>query len=152
MGSPFRRTAGGYTISLDPSIRQLLGHVLEELRDALLMGDPDALRRLYPPAYADDEARQAEYDALVRDDLLARRLDAIDVVEATVDAGEVTSAQLESWVGVVNDVRLVLGTRLDVSEDHHGVPADHPDAFAHDVYDLLSQLLGLAVDALADDG
>ncbi len=152
MANPFQRTATGYAISLEPTIRDLLGHVLEELRDALLMGDRDSLRRLYPPAYADDEARQADYDALVRDDLLARRLDAIDTVEATVDAGEVTGAELEAWVGVINDVRLVLGTRLDVSEEQRGVPADHPDAFAHDVYDLLSQLLGLAVDALTDDG
>ena len=60
-----------------------------------------------------------------------------------------SAEQLETWARVLNDVRLVLGTRLDVDEEHRGVPDDHPDALAHDVYDLLSTLLGAAIDALS---
>ena len=50
----------------------------------------------------------------------------------------------------LNDLRLVLGTRLDVSEDTVEVEPDDDDAPAYAVYGYLSYLLGEVVDALAD--
>jgi hypothetical protein len=111
--------------------------------------DP-AVRRLFPPAYADDAGRDAEYQELVHDDLLAARLAALDVVAATVDAGNLDEEQLLAWMGAVNDLRLVLGTRLDVSEETSlDVDPSDPDAGALAVYQYLSFLLESIVEALS---
>ena len=48
---------------------------------------------------------------------MASRLAALDAVEASVDATELDEQQLMSWLGAVNNLRLVLGTMLDVSEE-----------------------------------
>ncbi len=148
MSALFRVTGSGFSVDLPDHVRGLLGHVIDELRDVVLLGEADAVRRLYPPAYADDTEREREYQALVHDDLLARRLNTLDTVESTLDAAELTPDQLEAWIGVVNDARLVLGTRLDMVEGHLGVPRDHPDATAHAVYELLTLVLAEAIDAL----
>jgi len=59
-------------------------------------------------------------------------------------------AQLLSWMGAVNDLRLVLGTRLDVSEETaFDQDPDDPDAPALAVYQYLSFLLETIVDALS---
>jgi hypothetical protein len=50
----------------------------------------------------------------------------------------------------MNDLRLVLGTRLDVSEDLREVDADDPDVAAYAVYDYLGYVVSEAVDALAE--
>ena len=38
-------------------------------------------------------------------------------MERTVDAKVLTAAELTAWMQVLNQARLVLGTRLDVTED-----------------------------------
>jgi Domain of unknown function (DUF2017) len=85
----------------------------------------------------------------VRDDLVASRLSAVDQVEATLDAEELTDDQLLAWMQAVNSVRLVLGTLLDVSEDDAGrdVDDDDPDAGTWALYGYLSFLLDQLVEA-----
>ena len=72
------------------------------------------MRRLFPTAYHDDPERDREYQQLVRDELLERRLAALATVEATAAADELDEEQLTGWLTALNDLRLVLGTRLDV--------------------------------------
>ena len=38
-------------------------------------------------------------------------------MEASIDADRLTEDQLLSWLGVLNDLRLVLGTRLEITEE-----------------------------------
>ena len=38
-------------------------------------------------------------------------------MEASIDADRLTEEQLLSWLGVLNDLRLVLGTRLEITEE-----------------------------------
>jgi hypothetical protein len=53
-------------------------------------------------------------------------------------------------MGAVNDLRLVLGTRLDVSEEMLGtLDPSSPDADAMAVYQYLSFLLESIVEALS---
>ena len=148
-----RARRGGFDLRLPEPERELVRSLAGQLRAVLtgadVAADP-AVRRLFPTAYADDAERDAEYQELVHDDLLAARLAALDVVEATVDATKVDEEQLLAWMGAVNDLRLVLGTRLDVSEETtlDLDPAD-PDAGALAVYQYLSFLLESIVEALS---
>jgi hypothetical protein len=148
-----RARRGGYELRLPTVERELVASLVGQLRGVLtadgVATDP-ATRRLFPSAYADDAVRDEEYRELVRDDLLAGRLGALDVVEATVGATSLTEEEVLAWMGAVNDLRLVLGTTLDVSEEtDFDVDPSHPDGQALAVYHYLSFLLESIVEALA---
>jgi hypothetical protein len=146
------RTRGGaYEIQLPEPERSLLGNLVEQLHELLAeTTDDPTVRRLFPTAYTEDPERDREYHQLVRDELLERRLAALATVEATLAEPELTEEQLAAWLGAINDLRLVLGTRLDVSEEPLEVDADDPDAPAYAVYEYLGFLLSEVVDALAE--
>jgi hypothetical protein len=129
--------------------RALLRSLVGQLRELLTAGGDPSLRRLFPPAYGDDLTRNAEYQAMVGDELLARRLGALDVVETTIESTRLTEEELTAWMAAVNDLRLVLGTRLDVSEDDEPVDPSDPEAPLHGAYHWLGWLLSEVVDALA---
>ena len=147
-----RARDGSYVLSLQPWERDLLRSLPGQLRD-LLTSDPDdpALERLYPPAYVDDDERNEEYRRLMRGDLTSRRMTAIDVMEATVDEPVLDEEQLVAWMGAINDLRLVLGTRLDVTEEplEDQVGEDDPRAPALALYSYLGFLQEHVVEALA---
>jgi hypothetical protein len=151
--SRIRRTRRGtYKLELPEAERDVLRRLLPQLR-LLIEGDEaddGRTRRLYPPAYVDDHEADADYQRLMREDLVASRLSALEAVEASLDATELTEQQLMSWMGSVNSVRLVLGTLLDVSEelDIGMMPDDAPDVESYALYAYLSSLLGEIVDAL----
>jgi hypothetical protein len=147
-----RRTRdGAYAVHLPEPERQLLGSLADQLRELLSeTTDDPTVRRLFPTAYNQDPERDREYQQLVRDELLEARLAALDTVEATLEADQLDEEQLSAWLTALNDLRLVLGTRLDVTEDLRDVEADDPDAPAYAVYEYLGFLLGDVVDALED--
>ena len=148
-----RRTRrGDFEIRLPDEERALLRDLVPQLRSILEndLSDP-SLRRLFPTAYPDDPERDQEYRQLVGDELLERRRAALDTLLATVDATKLSEEELTAWMGSVNDLRLVLGTRLDVSEDMDPVPTpDDPDAPLLVLYGYLGYLLESIVEALAE--
>ena len=81
-------------------------------------GDPDdPLARLYPPAFPDDEEAEAAWSELVRPGLDDARNRRLDRMAATIDADELDDAAAAAWLGTLNDLRLVLGSQLGISED-----------------------------------
>jgi Domain of unknown function (DUF2017) len=149
-----RRTRqGDFEVRLPEAERALLGTLVGALRAALDgdVGAEPALRRLFPPAYVDpdDQEAEAEYQALMQDELLASRRAALDVLEATATRDRLDEGELLSWMTALNQLRLVLGTRLDVSEDDPPFPdPDDPTAALHEVYHYLGVLLEAVLDAL----
>jgi hypothetical protein len=107
--------------------------------------------RLFPPAYLEEAELDAEYHRLMRDELVRRRLDAVATLRDTVDGDHLTAEQLHAWARVLNDVRLVLGTLLDVSEDTDvlAVAPEADDATQRVVYVVLSSIVDDAVEALS---
>jgi hypothetical protein len=136
---------GEYELSIEEGDREALGALVSWLRQQLVDEPPDdgSLRRLFPPAYPDDPERDAEYHHLMHDDLLERRLASLDLVEETLGADRIDEPQLLAWMGALNDLRLVFGTRLDVSDhdDPFDVDPDHPDAQLYLLYGALGLLL-----------
>lgn len=113
--------------------------------------DP-ALQRLFPDAYRGDapgpqdaEAASAQFRRFTDAELRARkRTDAGAVLEhlAGLDGGgrlRLDRAGVDRWLGFLNDVRLVLGVRLEVDEDTLDEPlaAADPRAHALQVYSWL---------------
>ena len=144
-----RDRAGGYRLRLPAKERDVLRGLPAQLRELLQTSDP-SLERLFPPAYDNVEADD-EYGELVRGDLLDGKLASLEVVEQTVDADHLTGEQLEAWLGALESLRLVLGTRLDVSEATYEeeLDPDDPRAPALALYGYLSWLQEQAVEALA---
>jgi hypothetical protein len=148
-----RRTrAGDFEIRLPEAERALLRSLVPTLRSALegdVRADP-RLRRLFPPAYAQPEDGEAEneYQALIGDDLVASRRRSLDVLEATAERTRLEEVELAAWLRALNDLRLVLGTRLDVTEDTGPPDPGDPDAPLLAVYDYLGFLLDAVVEAL----
>ena len=145
-----RTRKGLFQIRLPAEERDLLRSLPGQLKDLLEENDP-SLRRLFPPAYLDDPERDAEYQQLMRADLLERHRAALDVMTETIDAEELEEDQLAGWLGALNDLRLVLGTRLDVSEDMWDDELDpnDPRAPALGLYGYLGWLQEQVVEALA---
>jgi hypothetical protein len=147
-----RRTRkGDFEVRLPEEERALLRTVVPQLGE-LLEGDlaDPGLRRLFPTAYADDPAKDAEYQQLVRDELADRRRASARIMLETVDATRLDESQLYAWMGAVNDLRLVLGTRLDVGEETElAAEPDDPDAPLLALYGYLGYLLESLVQALS---
>ncbi len=144
-----RRSDGTYRFAVGDDERRLVASVVGQLRELILADDP-ATVRLSPPPYGDDDERNAGYAALAGTELTERRLASIDIVLDTVDAESLTQDQLESWMRSINDVRLVLGTILDVDEDDRPAPGRGDAADNLAVYEYLGILLELTVRALTD--
>ena len=142
---------GRFRIQLPEPERELVASMVDQLRELLThsAGDLPVLRRLFPTAYHEDHERDREYHQLVRDELLERRLAALDTVEQTLEADSLDEAGLTAWMTALNDVRLVLGTRLDVSEEPMEIDEDDPEAPAYLAYDYLGFLLSEVVDVLS---
>ncbi len=116
--------------------------------------------RLFPRAYLDPtaETEEAEWQALVGPSLLRERLDALELITVTLARAELvgdwwqidlTSDEVHAWLGVLNDTRLVLGTRLGVTEEERELDPADPEAGPYALYqwltwvqnDLVEQLL-----------
>ena len=71
------------------------------------------------------------------------------MVEATLNDAELNSDSVTAWITTVNDLRLVLGTHLDVSEDDESKILDSggPQEQQQAIYDYLSHLLGEFLEA-----
>ena len=153
---PIERVRDGYLFNIGDEERQLVARLLTELSQ-LLMGEADDPRliRMFPPAYhlADDADADAEYQRLMREDLVASRLSGITTVNAALqEPGVVDEEATVAFVQAINGLRLVLGTMLDVVEDQDpdDIDEDDPLVGEHHLYNFLSWLRDWAVRALAE--
>ncbi len=150
-----RRRDGRFDLRLSEDVRELLRSLAAQMTD-LLDSEPDdpSLRRLFPTAYPDDPFRDAEYQVMSGDRLRDGRRTSYEVLAATADQQDVSEDDLNALMRAVNDVRLVVGTRLDVSEEDEmlGLDADpdDPETQLRWLYEVLSFLEVEIVDALAD--
>ena len=147
-----RDRKGGYRLRLPAEERELLRSLPAQFRDVLQTDDP-SLRRLFPPAYVDDDEANDEYRRLMREELLEGKLAALRVVEETAGADHLDGEQLEAWLGALESLRLFLGTQLDVREEiyQRAIDPDDPDAPALALYGYLSWLQEEAVEALVGE-
>ena len=143
------RRDGTFRVHLPEAERNVLAALPDQLREALDAEEP-TLYRLFPPAFVDDDQKNAEYARLVGDGLLDGKLRALDQLERTAHAKTLTEDDLGAWLGGIESLRLVLGTQLDVTEESYGPldPSD-PDAPRLALYHWLSWLQEEVVQALS---
>jgi hypothetical protein len=164
MARPFRRHHGDIEMRFDGGevelVRQLVADLVRRLGgvdDAEPVVDP-VLRRLFPDGYNDDPKAAAELRSLIQDDLRDGKIASARVVLETLtelpESGrlQLDADQSSAWLGTLNDLRLTLGTALDVTEDADLEPDtdDETENFALNVYHFLGWLQGNLVEALLD--
>jgi hypothetical protein len=176
VSSRFRRHHdGSVSLTLDPHETGLLRHLVDEFLD--LIGDGDvqgddplsaliglgpseaptdpALARLLPDAYRGDPEAAAEFRRFTEHDLREHKRSAATTVLATLGQGarlHLDGEQAHAWLGTLNDLRLALGTRLEVTEDYEqmvdALSDDDPRRPVFAIYEWLAWLQETLIRAL----
>jgi hypothetical protein len=170
--------SGALSVTFDATEARLLRHVFTEMLE--LLGDPagdveddplaaavgigtateapddPALARLFPDGYTDDAEASADFRRYTEPGLRAQKRAALQTALSMLGEGghrvQVSTDEAEAWLRALNDTRLVLGQRLDVTEDWDEVvesltPED-PRLPMFWVYDRLTYLEESLVQAL----
>ncbi len=152
MGKPFKVKRGNLVARLSEQERAVLAFVCDEL--TLLLADPTAdsdvpdwarelglsgmgeqrsaprdpvVARLLPNAYEDAE-RASEFRRLTEAGLRATKLANVATVRERLSRDPmVITDEVRAWLAFLADARLMLGTRLEVSEDDPMLPSDDPE-------------------------
>ncbi len=156
---PFRVVRSGDVVArLDPAESTVVGLLLDQLEQLLAadaddVGDDPVLARLLPDGHRGDAEIAADYREMTESALRGGKADDLAIVRATLPAGggevRLDADQAGAWLRSTNDLRLALGTRLDISED-----TEPPDEVTGEedqqlaVYYWLTALQGSLVDAL----
>jgi hypothetical protein len=157
---PFTATRGGGVVArFDRAEADIVGLLLDQLEQLLaadaddVAGDP-VMARLLPDGHRGDPELAADYRELTESSLRSGKTDDLAVVRASLPDGggevRLDREQAGAWLRSSNDLRLALGTRLDITED-----TEPPDEIADErdqqlaVYYWLTSLQGSLVDALA---
>ncbi len=148
---------GRVKLHFDPAEAQLLDVLLGELADVVTEPDDPAVgRRLYPDALPDDDAANAQFRELTHEGLRTGRRERIAACRAELQTLPVRLGDddvARRWLQVLNDLRLVLGTRLGVTDDGVPEPDDVDDEAGlapYAVYDYLTGVQDLVVHAVMD--
>ena len=175
----FRRVrGGGVALHLDDEELLVLDSLLADLALLVAAPDPDpdadplavlvgiddqadtpddpALERLLPDAYPDDPAPTTEFRRFTERSLRDGKVGHASLARECLSRGgpdlDLSPDETSAFLGSLNDLRLVLGTRLGVSEDDelglHALADDDPRAFAVDLYDWLTWLQDSLLHAL----
>ncbi len=124
------------------------------------------VRVLFPSAFRSDKQAEQEYRRLLQGDLMAQKLRCLDAFERTIKAGteielepeiqvlqvELSDEDLSLWLGFLHDLRMVIGTALDITDDDWNAQITEEDPHYLD-YVLLDQLTHMEqaiVDALRE--
>jgi hypothetical protein len=155
---------GAVVVTFDDVEVQLMREIPVQLRALYESPDPDPARdRLFPRAYLDptEEAAEEQWAALVHPELLRQRLEGLDAVQRTIDAGTVKGKRTQVtlppddvnlWLGVLNDARLAFGTRLGITDDTDLWSAPPGDELGPEraAYAWLTTLQSLLVDTMLE--
>jgi response regulator RpfG family c-di-GMP phosphodiesterase len=109
------------------------------------------LKKPWQPEELENAVREAaaEYDRLVGPELAEGKVAALRRTAETASEAQLDLATAETWLRALNDLRLVLGTRLGVTEDTFagGLLAQLRPPLA--IYGWLTWLEGELIEALA---
>ncbi len=152
VGELARLVAPDRTEPADP-IAAMVG--LDATRDR---PDDPALQRLFPDGYREDEAASADFRRYTEHDLRQAKAQRAEVVLESLSGRSgatelvLDAEQSRAWLGSLNDLRLVLGTRLGITDEEAAEEwpdDDDPRAPAMVAYHWLTYLQGTLVEAMS---
>jgi len=144
---------GGVDVRLPPELRGLLVSVARQMHEVLTedeYADSPILARLFPTAVEDDPMATLGFEQLMGKAIRDGKIEAATVLAATAGNERLSAEETLAWLRCLNDVRLMLGTHLNVSEDvdMETYLEDPATEHAAVVYLALSELLEMLVRAV----
>ncbi len=147
-------TPGGTADDLDKLLAEAVAAA--EAAEAPLIPDDPVLARLLPDAYQDDPAAAGEFRKYTESSLReAKKYFAQTLLDTLPPSGgriRLTGDQARDWMRALNDVRLMFGVRLEVTEDFEeqlaALAPDDPKVAAFEVYGWLGAVQESLVRAL----
>ena len=136
-----------YKLDLHPQIRQLLSDLKQTTLDHIEEGSP-AAKRIYPIAYSGSAEMEMDFEKLTRKPLMNHHRENLALFESSLSKSVLTQNEVLAWIGSLNDMRLVLGTALDLDEDQPSPSADDPNYEGYVIYDLLTYLQGVLIEEI----
>jgi hypothetical protein len=102
-------------------LRQVATEVVALLTDGFDREDP-VVERLFPDVYPEDVAATADFREFTDGELKTAKIDQAGAMLAVLPASGSAEVSLddesaEAWLRALNDVRLALGTRLELDDD-----------------------------------
>ena len=127
------------------------------LSDSAMLPDDPVLARLLPDAYPDDPPAAGEFRRYTESGLRSGKVAAARTVLDTLPEGggrvRLSAEQAQAWLRSLNDIRLALGVRLEVTEDRDAMleraSQGGPQAAGLWIYDWLTLLQETLVEALS---
>jgi hypothetical protein len=151
------RRRGAVRLQVEPVEGVLLVSLFDDLASALeedvLAADDPVRRRLFPAGYRDDDQASAEFRSLTEASLRSERSERARECARELGGG-VADVDLDAdggqrWIQALNDLRLALGTRLEIGEDDDGdIDPDDPEAQQRAIYYWLTGMQDSLVHAL----
>lgn len=151
------KMANGLRLSLDEQEAGILRELTREMRLLLEADVPpqdDVMQRLFPKAH-DEPREQQSYEELVGAELRRVKMEALATVERGLSGGgavvvELTGEEVDEWLRLLNDLRLAIGTRLQVDDSKMEKPFDatDPEAPALSVLHWLGWLQGTMLEEM----
>jgi hypothetical protein len=155
---PFHRRFGKYTASFEPAEASLIADLVDQVRQ--LLADRRAQAPVDPLAQLTGMTMGP--DSKPADPAVARLLPDFHAQDAQLSSGLrvlhepdlIADGAAAAWMAALNDVRLALGVRLEISEDDTPPPgvdvADSPQAAMYATYRWLSAVQDSLVSAMLD--
>ncbi len=142
-----RTGADTFRLELHPKIRRLLADLKDMTLSHIEEGSP-ASRRIYPIAYQGSPEMEMDFEQLTRKPLAHHHRENLDLFGDSISKSVLSEAEALAWIGALNDMRLVLGTALDITEDQPLVDPSDPNYEGHVIYDLLTFLQGMFIEEI----
>lgn len=134
-----------------------IAHDLRAILETPALGEDPVRERLFPRAYLDptEESAEMAWAAFAHPELMETRVNTLvlmvesvkrlDVAPIDRDAGEMLMVVLspeetESWLKGLNDLRLALGTKLNITEEQSGIDPIDPHIQLRQIYEWLTAL------------
>ncbi|MBG01408.1 MAG: hypothetical protein CL470_03975 [Acidimicrobiaceae bacterium] len=145
-------TNGSYKIEITDWQKELFRNLIEEVSEIISDRENPLGNLLFPIAYQNDIDANSEFDSLTKGDLEESHLSALKILEEIPEVGEVSEETLLKVMQAINILRLVLGTRLDITDEDTPIEIaeDDPDRSFWLIYHLLGENLSRIVDLLSD--
>ena len=130
--------------------KELLSILPGLVSEAIEMHSP-YVTRLFPPTYPFDTIAQNEFEKMSADALMQQHQALLAGFCTSIHKSELTHDDLVTWVGALNDIRLLLGTALDVCEDLGRPAEDDPRFRDFIIFDYLTWLQGSILEFLTQN-
>ena len=151
------RRRGRVRLQLSPAEAEVLASLFDEVAlalrvDALPEDDP-VRQRLFPAAYPDDADADVEFRSLTEEGLRTDRAERATACAVQLRSGgdlTLDDGGVDRWIKALNDLRLALGTRLEITEDEPDLDEAAPDYHERTAYYWLTALQDSLVRAVLD--